>query len=197
LNGGASYRFELSNVTNNAAWDRVNINGALAIAANSGSPFTIKVVSLTSINTPGLAGGFDPSLTYTWALASATSLSGYDASAFILDTTGFINAFSGTFSVTNVGNTLAVKYAGAPSTRPVLLSGAASAGASYTLTFAGLTGQSYHVLATNRVNAPLATWPVLTNGTFSGGGGALSTNTFIDPGVITNAPRRFYIITSP
>jgi hypothetical protein len=43
---------------------------------------------------------------------------------------------------------------------------------------------------------PQFNWPVLTTGTF-GGGGAYSTNTFTDTGILTNSPRRFYTIESP
>jgi hypothetical protein len=72
------------------------------------------------------------------------------------------------------------------------LSGIVSAGGgSFTLSFSGPSGQSYKVLATNFVTAPVATWPVLTTGTFGA-----TPATFTDLSA-TNDTDRFYLITSP
>jgi autotransporter-associated beta strand protein len=79
--------------------------------------------------------------------------------------------------------------------RPTIDSRKVLSGGSFQLTFSGPAGQSFRVLGTNVVNAPLANWPVLMSGTF-GVGGPIPTN-FIDANVTGTAKQRFYIIESP
>jgi len=66
-------------------------------------------------------------------------------------------------------------------------------GTSFPLTFSGPSGQSYQVLSSTNVALPLASWWVLSSGTF-GVGGPTSTN-YTDTGA-TNATR-LYRIRSP
>jgi autotransporter-associated beta strand protein len=197
-NGGAAYRFQLSSATNSAGWDLVNITGTLSLAATSGNKFTVKLGSMADATTPGLVPDFDPSATYTWVIATASGgIQNFDPSTFVVDASAFSNPHTGSFGVTNIGTSLAVTYTpGSAVQRPAFVGHGVAGGGGFQLTFSGPTGQSYRVLGTNVVNAPLASWPVLTNATFSGGG-AYSTNSFIDTGVLSTSPRRFYIITSP
>jgi hypothetical protein len=58
------------------------------------------------------------------------------------------------------------------------------------MTFSGILGQPFRVLSTNSLGAPLANWPVLTNGFFGVGGSA----TISDPAM---EQQRFYHIASP
>ena len=60
---------------------------------------------------------------------------------------------------------------------PVITSQAMLPSGSFQLTFTGPPGQSFSVRGTNLVEAPLSTWPVLTNGAISADGAA----TFTDP----------------
>jgi hypothetical protein len=63
-------------------------------------------------------------------------------------------------------------------------------GDSFQLSFTGPGGQSYRVLATTDLSLPLASWTMLTNGTFAGPA------TFIDTATAGN-PARFYKVASP
>jgi hypothetical protein len=63
-------------------------------------------------------------------------------------------------------------------------------GGKFQLSFTGPDGQSYRVLGTTNLSLPLASWTVLTNGTFAGPA------TFIDTATADN-PARFYKVGSP
>lgn len=73
---------------------------------------------------------------------------------------------------------------------PTLVSFGPWSGGSFPLTFSGPNGQSYKVLSSTNVVLPLASWTVLTTGTFGA-----SPVTFTD-GSATNA-QQFYRIQSP
>jgi autotransporter-associated beta strand protein len=74
---------------------------------------------------------------------------------------------------------------------PPVLAGAVTAGnGRVQLTFSGNSGQTYKVVASTNLLVPLASWPVLTNGTF--GGTAVN---FSD--TVTNNAARFYRVVSP
>ena len=61
----------------------------------------------------------------------------------------------------------------------------------FQLTFSGPSGQTYKVLMSTDPTSPLASWTVLSNGTFDA-----TPVTFTDNDA-TNNPTRFYLITSP
>jgi hypothetical protein len=85
-------------------------------------------------------------------------------------------------------NNLVVNYtAAAP--LAILGSGPLS-GTSFPLTFSGPSGQSYQVLTSTNIVLPLASWTVLTTGTFGA-----SPVTYTDTSA-TNA-QQFYRIVSP
>jgi hypothetical protein len=68
-------------------------------------------------------------------------------------------------------------------------------GGDFQLSFSGLAGQPYRVLATNSLaSGPLASWPAVMTGVF-GAGGPVSTN-FIDSSVAAQT-QKFYVIVSP
>jgi hypothetical protein len=60
------------------------------------------------------------------------------------------------------------------------------------MTFAGPAGQPFRVLGTNKLSAPLSTWPVLSQGVIGPTGSAL----FTDPAAADDQSR-FYRIVSP
>jgi len=66
-------------------------------------------------------------------------------------------------------------------------------GGSFQLTFTGSQGQPFRVLSANKLGAPPANWPVLTNGVF----GASGSFGFTDPTVTATNTQRFYLIVSP
>lgn len=136
---GGNYLWEINNVNGTAGadpgWDLLSVNGGLTISATSADPFTIDVTSLTSGNVAGLATGFSTSASYSFTVVSTTTgISGFSADKFHLDTSGFANAFDGTWALAlaNGGNDLALTYTGAsavpePSTY-ALLAGCAALG---------------------------------------------------------------------
>jgi hypothetical protein len=105
-------------------WDAVNISGALSLSASSGTPFTLQLDSISSGGAPGLLTNFNPNTNYSWEfLSTSGGISGFNANAFTVDTSGFANAFNGTFSVSllNNGEALALNYFAAPEPSPALL----------------------------------------------------------------------------
>jgi hypothetical protein len=77
-------------------------------------------------------------------------------------------------------------------TPPVITGGGQMLGnGAFQLTFSGPSGQTYKVLMSTDPASPLASWTVLSNGTFDA-----TPVTFTDNDA-TNNPTRFYLITSP
>jgi hypothetical protein len=75
---------------------------------------------------------------------------------------------------------------------PHISNQAMAADGTFQLTFSGPDGQPFSVRGTNLLTAPLATWPVLLNGTIPPGGSV----TFTDAAAPLNSCQ-FYRITSP
>ena len=130
---GGNYKWEIDTfggvVGNN--WDFLNITGDLTISATSGSKFIIDVISLlASSDTAGLATNFNDASNYSFAIATASgSISGYGSDVFNVNTSGFQNAFTGTWgtSLSNDGKSLNLTYTAAtaipePSTGLLVLS---------------------------------------------------------------------------
>jgi autotransporter-associated beta strand protein len=120
-NPGASYVWELNHASDAGAakgvsYDWLNINGTLDLAATTESKFTVYVTSLTAGNAAGDAPGFSPDTTYHWIIASATSVTGFSADEFLIDTSGFSNdpANAGNFTISQVGNDLVLSYTAVP-----------------------------------------------------------------------------------
>ncbi len=88
--------------------------------------------------------------------------------------------------------TVQAPYAAALLLAPAITGQAMLPGGAFQTTFTGPLGQPFSVRGTNLLTAPMATWPVLTNGTFALSGSV----TFTDPDASTN-PGRFYRISSP
>lgn len=115
INGGVTFNYVLGSVTGTAGVD----NGLLAISAaaltlnaSSGNPITIRPFTFNG-GSQGALTVFDTTANYSWNLTSgATSLSGFAANAFIVDTANFQNTFTGTFSVGSSGNDLVLNYTG-------------------------------------------------------------------------------------
>lgn len=130
-NGGAAMDWEINDATSIAGtgWDLLSINGTLAINATSGNKFTIDISTLTLANVAGNAANFNDATGYTWTIATTTGgITGFDASAFDLITTGFSNPLNGSsqffISLVDGGNGLAITYVPEPSTIALGLIGA-------------------------------------------------------------------------
>jgi hypothetical protein len=190
------FRVASADPINVAARDFININGTLYLDALTNGTTTIKLRSMLTSNTPGNVPDFNPANNYVWTVGTATGLSLGSASlsSIQLDSTGFGNPHSGTFSLQAnlAANALEIHYTAPGSTLvPPSLSGyGPRSGSSFPLTFSGPSGQTYKVLVSTNVGLPVANWTVLSSGTF--GGSAVN---YADT-TATNA-QKFYRITSP
>ena len=114
-NGGGSYEVQINNATGaeGTGWDLLNITGALTVNANSGSKFTIKVVSLNG-SSAGACANFDKKQSHSWRIATASGVSGFAVDAFTLDTSAFSSwndlGSVGAFSVSKSGNDIFLNF---------------------------------------------------------------------------------------
>ena len=188
-NGGGIYVCEI-NGTNAATSDEVAVTGPLNVQAAPGNPFTVRLVSLTGSNTPGLVPDFNKFTGYSWTIATASGgVLNFATNNFVLDASSFSNDLSGGFSLVTQGNSLLVRYT------PVLVAPTWSGygpwnGTSFPLVFSGPNGQTYRVLTSTNASLPMAGWTQLTNGTFGA-----SPIVFTDSAATNSA--RFYRIASP
>jgi len=190
-NGGGAYQFSLNNATNSTGWDLLNITGALNIQSATNNPFIIRLVSLTSSNTPGLLAGFDSTATNVWILATASSgIQNFSPAKFFVDTSAFSNSYTGTFTFATNGGSLRLTYVGAPLSKPQLFSPMLISNSAFGFSFSGPGGQSYRVLATTNLSLPVSNWWPLSTGIFSTGAVI-----YTDP--LTNAAQKFFRIGSP
>ena len=123
-NGGGTYAWEINNFLGSAGtnYDFLNVTGALTINASSGNKFIIDVISLLAAsNTAGNASNFDAWSNYSFAIATAAGgISGFNASSFDILTNKFSNSMlpagatgAGSWSVSQVGNSINLNYAAA------------------------------------------------------------------------------------
>jgi hypothetical protein len=135
--GGGRYQWEIDTFGPGAEvgtnWDFLDISGSLTISASSVDKFWIDIVSLLAADdTAGLASNFSDASDYTFAIATASGgISGYDAAAFSINTSGFQNTFTGTWGTSVTGNSLNITYTAAtaipePSSASMLVLGLAA-----------------------------------------------------------------------
>ena len=125
-NGGGTYDWEIKSLTGGAGigWDLLDVNGLLNIQADAGSPFTIALLSLDSLNAAGALAGFNAASTYTFAIAYYDSQSGFSTSAFDIDDSAFNtqNPNSGIWSLETGSdggqNAILLRYTGTASAIP-------------------------------------------------------------------------------
>ena len=188
--GGGAYQFSLNNATNSSGWDSLNVNGVLNLQSATNNPFTIKLVSLTSSNTPGPLVGFTSNGTNIWTLATVSGdIQNFNPAKFAVNTTGFSNAFTGTFTVSTNAGALLLTYTGVPLVAPSA-GNVTLAGGTFGFTFSGPAGQSYHLYASTNLALPLTNWTIL-NGNIFGTGLINYTDTSM------NYPQRYFRIGSP
>jgi autotransporter-associated beta strand protein len=116
FNAGGRYLFEIRDAAGAAGigFDFMDIAGALAIAAGStpNSQFVIDLATLDAANQPGLAANFNPSLPYSFVLATAAGgITGFSADVFRVDTSDFENDFAGgSFNIVQSGSDLLLNF---------------------------------------------------------------------------------------
>lgn len=127
---GGSYLWEINDLSlaqggvagtqgGDPGWDWIN-GGSSTLDLNSiTSTFTLKLDSLTAL------AGWNADGTYSWDIATFGSITGFDASKFLIDTTGFSeNTLTGNFSLTSDGTNLILNYGAAvpePNTMALLV----------------------------------------------------------------------------
>jgi len=121
---GGSYLWEINNSGGtqgaDSGWDWLDITGALDLTSLTAGGFTIDIDSLTLGNIAGDADGFgsyiqlDGIADYSFTIATATSISGFDDSLFTLDYSGFSNAPSWDWAIVESGNSLVLEAYAVP-----------------------------------------------------------------------------------
>lgn len=126
---GGAYQFSINsaNGTPGTNWSLWNVTGNLDITAGTtpNSQFTIDIDSLLANDSAGLLTDFNPDDSYSWLIASAGSVTGFNAADFAFDTAGFANALDGgTFSLADSSasiNLIFTPQGGAPTPEPSAL----------------------------------------------------------------------------
>ncbi len=121
--GGGMYEVLLNDATGTAGaspgWNLHQLTGSLIIKATPSSKFTIKLTTFTG-TLPGPADHFTNTCHYGWRIVTATAgITGFNAGAFTVDTTGVGNLFTGSFSVATYGNSIYLYYQ--PTCQPTTL----------------------------------------------------------------------------
>lgn len=96
-------------------WMTLSYDGAVDLSTLSPGVHAISLFSYAG-SAAGSIDLFDPAQSFSWTfLTSNTGVSGFDPGMFSVDTSHFMNAFDGTFSVVQNGpGSLAVAYYGVP-----------------------------------------------------------------------------------
>ena len=126
--GGASFDFEVQKPLSmpGFGYDTINVSSTLSLTATPANPFVVNLISLTDGGALG-ALAFDPTLPYSWQLATASSITGFDPSVLSLNPAAFTttNPFSGSFSFAlgsgGNGSTLLLNFTPVPEPRTWIL----------------------------------------------------------------------------
>jgi hypothetical protein len=122
-----------------AGWAVFNYANAIDLSASSVDPYVRRlnpyVLHLYTVDgsaVPGAMASFDGQQSYDWTFVTATGgITGFSPEQFVFDTEKFVNPYSGTFSVVQRGDSLAISYQPVPepSTLALLVMAAGCAGA--------------------------------------------------------------------
>jgi autotransporter-associated beta strand protein len=120
-----SYDWEVNDFTGTTAgtaFDRITVAGSLALTGGSGS-YILNLLSLTSANVAGDAPNFNE-IDRSWnILATTGGITGFNASAWQINATGFTNNEAGLWSLASDGNNLVLSYTAIPEPAAALLGG--------------------------------------------------------------------------
>ncbi|MEM6602126.1 MAG: PEP-CTERM sorting domain-containing protein, partial [Verrucomicrobiota bacterium] len=114
---GGTYLWEINDVDagTGTGWDVVDITGSLDVTATIADPFVIEITSLSLLNAPDVVHDFDDLSSYTWTLLETTAgITGFNTDSFLLDTSGFVSVFTGTFAIDQLGDDLVINYTAVP-----------------------------------------------------------------------------------
>jgi fibronectin-binding autotransporter adhesin len=133
--GGLIFSLADANGAAGTGYGTINVAGAgtLTITATPSQPFEIQLLTFgPSVNSVGPANNFVATSPYSWTLLSAASISGFNPSDFVFDTTNFLNPLgAGSFFVSQSGNDLMLNFTPVPepSTWALMASGLCAVGA--------------------------------------------------------------------
>jgi fibronectin-binding autotransporter adhesin len=121
-----TYEWELNDWTDQVAGtniDQIQIAGGLTL---SGTLYALSIFSLDALNAAGLVGANGGNLfaetSNSWTILTTTGgISGFDASNWALDTLGFQDSDTGTWSLASTGNDLVLSYTVIPEPSTALL----------------------------------------------------------------------------
>lgn len=172
----------------NPGWDTLKINGTLQLNATPANPILIRLASLTLSNAPGTTAHFDTTLDYAWNLAQTTGgVAGFDASALIIDPSGFANALNGgKLRVEVRGNDLVLAFQGV---KPLRVTKTELVGNAVRLSIQGVGGQRYRVETADDLAA--AAWVFVSELQANATGDGVF-DVLIEP----NRPARFFRLVS-
>ena len=132
---GGSYIFALSDASGAAGTGYSTISAGALTFNYTGTPFDIQLYTFDpGTNAPGTAFYFNASSSYSWTLVSATSITGFNANYFTIDTSNFQNDTGiGHFFVSQSGNNLMLNFTPVPepSTWAMLAVGLLTLGTAY------------------------------------------------------------------
>ncbi|HEX5790057.1 MAG TPA: autotransporter-associated beta strand repeat-containing protein [Luteolibacter sp.] len=107
--------------------DQIGITGVLDLSAIAANSYVLNILSLTNGNASGLVGASGGN-TFTetnnsWTILTATSITGFDAGEWSINAGGFTDVEGGTWSISQVGNSLQLNYAAIPEPGVAMLGG--------------------------------------------------------------------------
>lgn len=148
MNPGGIYDFEINNATgvagptgttNLSGWDLTLVNNQinpasshLTVTATHASPFTINLITLRNPSPPDIPdamANFNPNQAMTWLafdVNPAGSVTNWDPTAIVINTSQVMNAFTGTFAITrDSGNPFQFYITYTPVSEPEMVFGVA------------------------------------------------------------------------
>jgi len=131
--------FMMRNGTSGAGegWSAFNYTNTVDLSGTGIGTYTLDLFTVApgvpsvAAEALGAMPGFDGQQAYDWTFITATGgISGFSPDQFLIETAQFANAFTGSFSVVQQGNSLALSYAPVPepSTYAMTLAGLACSG---------------------------------------------------------------------
>jgi autotransporter-associated beta strand protein len=119
-----SYDWEVNNFTGTTAgiaFDQIGVGGTLNLSGGSGS-YILNVLGLTAGDVSGNVPNFSE-INRSWTILTSTGITGFNAANWSINTTGFTDPDTGTWSLGQSGNNLVLSYAPIPEPRAALLGG--------------------------------------------------------------------------
>jgi hypothetical protein len=101
-------------------WSVFNYANAIDLAASSVGAYTLRLYTVDpTYGFPGEMANFDGQQSYDWTFVTASGgITGFSPEQFSIDTGNFANPYSGTFSVVQQGDSLAISYQASPVPEP-------------------------------------------------------------------------------